>query len=360
MCGVFYFYTMLDYLVVGLGLAGISFCEQLENNGKSFKMISDNSQQASLVAGGLYNPVILKRFTMAWNAREQMELAMPFYQSLEKKLNAQLDFKLPVLRRFASIEEQNSWFEASDKGGLDYFLSTKIIGNTNPNIDAPYGYGEVKYTGRIDTKALLKGYRNYLIQKENLLKEAFNYDSLEISPEMLDYKGITAKKIVFAEGYGLKSNPYFKYLPLNGTKGELLTIKAPDLKEENVIKSSIFIIPLGNDLYRIGATYKWKDKTNIPTEASKKELLEKLQSFLKCDFEVVRHVAGVRPTVADRRPLVGRHPEHQNLIVLNGFGSRGVLIAPYASKNLYEHLTHQTALDTAMDISRFTKKYFLS
>ena len=358
MCGVFYFYTMLDYIVVGLGLAGISFCEQLENNGKSFKVISDNSQQASQVAGGLYNPVILKRFTMAWNAKEQLELAMPFYKTLEKKLALKLDYKIPVLRRFASIVEQNAWFEAADKIGLDHFLSTKLILNTNSNIDAPFGYGEVKYTGRIDTKALLKEYSAYLIGKGILLNEAFDYDSLEISSQKIDYKGMSAKRVVFAEGYGLKSNPFFEYLPLNGTKGELLTIKAPGLKEENVIKSSVFIIPLGNDLYRIGATYKWKDKTNIPTEASKIELLQKLETFLKCDFEVVRHVAGVRPTVADRRPLVGQHPKHQSLFVLNGFGSRGVLIAPYASKNLYEHLTHGAEIDTAMDISRFTKKYY--
>ncbi|WP_339337005.1 MULTISPECIES: NAD(P)/FAD-dependent oxidoreductase [unclassified Croceitalea] len=349
---------MLDYLVVGLGLAGISFCEQLERNGKSFQVISDNSQQASLVAGGLYNPVILKRFTMAWNAKEQLDLAMPFYQNLEKKLKVRLDYKVPVLRRFASIEEQNAWFEASDKVGLDFFLSTEIIQNKNSKIFAPFGYGEVKYTGRIDTKTLLDKYSSYLSNKEQLLQQAFDYGHLKILDDAIGYKGIKAKQIVFAEGFGLKTNPFFDYLPLNGTKGELLTIKSPDLREDRVIKSSVFIIPLENDLYRVGATYKWKDKTNIPTEASKNELLEKLQSFLKCDFEVVKHVAGVRPTVADRRPLVGGHPKHKNLYVLNGFGSRGVMIAPYASKKLFDYIEKAEEIISEMDCSRFTKKYY--
>ena len=98
---------MLDYLIVGLGLAGVSFCEQLEKSGKTFKVISDTSQTSSVVAGGLYNPVILKRFTMAWNAKEQMDMAIPFYRSVEKKLKVTLDYKVPVLRRFASIEELN-------------------------------------------------------------------------------------------------------------------------------------------------------------------------------------------------------------------------------------------------------------
>lgn len=349
---------MVDYLVVGLGLAGISFCEQLEKNNKTFKVISDTSQTSSIVAGGLYNPVILKRFTLAWNAKHQLELAMPFYQNLEEKLKAKLDYKVPVYRRFASIEEQNMWFEAADKNTLQPFLSTQIKVNNNTAIDAPFGYGEVLDTGRIDTKALLKTYKSFLKDKNVLEEETFNYDALILEEDHVSYKAIKAKKIVFATGYGLKSNPFFNYLPLNGTKGELLTIKTPELKENNVIKSSVFIIPLGEDLYRIGATYKWKDKSNTPTEEAKSELLEKLNTFLKCNYTIVNHVAGIRPTVADRRPLLGKHPKHKNIFVLNGFGSRGVMIAPYASNLLLEYIESDRALPPEIDISRFTKKYY--
>jgi len=77
---------MVDYIVVGLGLAGISFCEQLEKNGKTFRVVTDDSQTSSLVAGGLYNPVILKRFTLAWQAEKQLKIAKTFYTDLEQKL----------------------------------------------------------------------------------------------------------------------------------------------------------------------------------------------------------------------------------------------------------------------------------
>ena len=92
----------------------------------------------------------------------------------------------------------------------------------------------------------------------------------------------------------------------------MLLIRCKGLDETRVIKSGVFIIPVGDDLYRIGATYKWKDKTSIPTEASKQELVEKLQKFLKLPFEVIDHVAGVRPTVTDRKPLVGTHPGYSS------------------------------------------------
>lgn len=348
---------MVDYLVVGLGLAGVAFCERLERAKKTFIAISDTSQQASLVAGGLYNPVILKRFTLAWKADYQLELALPFYQALEQKLGISFDDAIPVLRRFTSIEEQNNWFAASDTKGLEPFLTPQILPNQNPAVQASFGYGEVKHTGKLNTRILLEAYSAYLEQKERLHKTRFEYAKLVVQEESVQYGAITAKQVVFAEGYGLKQNPYFSYLPLNGTKGELLTIKAPNLKEDKVIKSSIFCIPLGNHLYRVGATYKWKDKSNSPTVEAKQELLEKLDTLIKCEYEVMEHVAGIRPTVADRRPLVGRHPKYNNLFVLNGFGSRGVLIAPYASKQLLEHIERGTQMDSEMDIARYVKKY---
>lgn len=351
---------MQDYLIVGLGLAGISLCEVLEKNKRTFTVINDDSQRSSHVAGGLYNPVILKRFTLAWNAQEQLQTAIPFYSDLERKLDVKLHHRIPVLRRFASVEEQNLWFEAADRPQLQPFLSPKILPNTNKAVDAPFGYGEVLQTGLVDAKKLLSTYTSYLLGRDLLEQETFDFEALTINDRHILYKSIKAKRIVFATGYGQRYNPYFNYLPLNGTKGELLTVKAPDLKEDNIIKSSVFIIPLGKDMYRIGATYKWKDKTNVPTVKAKSELLEKLDTFLTCDYEVVQHEAGVRPTVSDRRPLVGRHPAHSGMYVLNGFGSRGVMIAPFASHQLYDYMERDRPLHKEMDIARFTNKYFLS
>ena len=347
-----------DYLVVGLGLAGISFCEQLENRGKTFKVISDNSQLSSVVAGGLYNPVILKRFTLAWNANEQLRHALPFYEQLENKLQVKLDYKTTILRRFASIEEQNLWFEATDKAKLDKYLDANIIENKNDKIDAPYGFGKVLHTGRIDTAILVNGYHDYLDQKENLIKGSFDFEAIDFHDQYIEYMSVKTSKLVFATGFGLTLNPYFNYLPLRGTKGELLTIKAPDLKETSIIKSSVFIIPLGGDIYRVGSTYEHADKSNTTTEIGKNELLNKLRTFLNCDFEIVGQAAGIRPTVADRRPLVGRHPEHKNLFVLNGLGSRGVLIAPLISKQLYDYIEEGELLSQELDIARFSKRYF--
>jgi glycine oxidase len=141
----------LDYIIVGNGLAGIAFCEQLRAANKKFVVFDNNSQRSSSVAAGLYNPVILKRFTKVWNAKEQLALAIPKYKTLEHLLGVKLDYQLPVYRRFVSVEEQNDWFTASDKPVLEEFLSTNLVKNTTDVIQADFGFGEVLHSGRIDT-----------------------------------------------------------------------------------------------------------------------------------------------------------------------------------------------------------------
>ncbi|MFD2563005.1 NAD(P)/FAD-dependent oxidoreductase [Aquimarina rubra] len=346
---------MIDYIVVGFGLAGLAFVDKLENNNKSYTVYENYSEKSSRVAGGLYNPVILKRFTAAWLASEQLQLALSVYKGIEDKLGESIISELAVLRRFNSVEEQNLWFEACDKPILDRFLSSELVRNENDALDISFHYGKVKHTGRINVKRMLSLYLQNVEKKKKLMKESFQYDQLVITEDFIEYKGIKARNIVFSEGYGVRNNPFFNYLPLIGNKGEYITIKSKRLKLEEAVKSSIFIIPLGDDLYKVGATYNNQDKTPNTTKSAKEELQSKLERFLKVDYEVVDQEAGIRPTTRDRRPLIGTHPEHKNMHIINGLGSRGILIGPYVAEKLYDHIEKEKLLDKEIDIKRFEK-----
>lgn len=345
-----------DYIVVGFGIAGLSFCEHLERNQKSFIVFDDDSQQSSMVAGGMYNPVILKRFTVAWNAVSQQEYALPFYKDLEQKFKDTFIVSLDVHRKFASIEEQNLWFEAMDKPLLDGFLSPEIKQNKNPYVKAEFGLGHLKGVGRILVRKLIKAYKKRLIVSDSYINEQFDFGQLNFSEDGVSYKGYKAKQIVFATGYGLKDNPLFNQLPLQGTKGELILISAPKLKLNEILKSGVFVLPLGSDQYYIGATYNRQDKTNIPSQEAREELLSKLEKIIDVDYEIIDQIAGIRPTVSDRRPLVGRHAEYKNAYVLNGMGTRGVLVAPTVSEQLYKHIEFDDPLNDEINIERFMSK----
>lgn len=347
---------MIDYLIVGSGLAGISFAETAMHHQKSILVVDNQSQSSSLIAGGLYNPVILKRFSEVWQAQQQLVILDKFYQELESKLQTKLDYKIPILRKFFSVEEQNNWFAAADNNLLAPFLSLEVVKTKYLGINSPFDYGEVLQTGYVDTKLLLVAYKKYLLENNLLLQDTFDYQSIKFHDDCVQYKLIKAKHIIFAEGFGLHENPYFNYLPLDGTKGELFIIKAPQLNLDVIINTSVFILPLGNDLFKVGATYNWQDKTSSPTEEGKLELLTRLQEILDCEFEIVDHFAGVRPTVRDRKPLIGSHPKFPRLHILNGLGTRGVMLGPSMAIALFESIEYQKPLDKAIDIKRYEKK----
>lgn len=347
---------MIDYLIIGSGLAGISFSEMALLNQKSILVMDNNSQNSSKIAGGLYNPVILKRFSEVGHAKEHLLIMNEFLANLERKLDCKVDYKLPILRKFFSIEEQNNWFLASDKVNLAPFLSTKLISKKYSFIDSPFGYGEVLQTGYVDTGLLLEKYKAYLAKNNLFIEDSFDYAFLKEEFDGIRYKDIQARHIIFAEGFGMHANPYFNNLPLDGTKGELFIIKAPSLDLDVIMNTSVFILPLGNDLYKVGATYNWADKTDLPTEEGKIELVEKIKEILNCDFEIVKHFAGVRPTVKDRKPLVGTYLGHNSIHILNGLGTRGVMLGPAMAKALFENIEYQKPLENSIDIKRFNKR----
>lgn len=342
----------VDYIIVGLGIAGICLCEQLQKQNKSFVIIDNGTEGATAKSGGVFNPTVLKRFTATWNASSFFPFAVHFYKQLSDKLKEDFFIETPVLRIFKTAEEQNNWTVASDKRELQPFLSSKFLKNSNPAIKAPLGFGEVLGTAQIATTNLLTSYRNYLQSSTLLLSENFDYKVLQQKEEGVVYRNISAKKIIFAEGAKAIENPFFPKQTIIGNKGEYLLIKAPELQLDALLKGSLYIIPEGKDQYKVGATYSRDDYTVTTTETAKEEIISKLKTFLNCPFEVIGQTAGVRPTTKDHRPLLGSLEENPNLVFFNGLGSRGFLMAPLLAEILLQALENQQSIPKEMSIQR--------
>jgi len=349
----------LDYIVVGLGIGGLTFCEQLIKNNKTFIVFDSGKYTSTLVSAGVINPVVLKRFTPVWNAKEHIYSSIKFYNALSEKLKIPLLTNTPMLRIFKSIEEQNNWMVASDKKELSDFLQPEIVKNENKNINAPFGFGKVKSTGKINPIQLIHLYKEYLLKSNLFRNENFDYKSLKEENNQIYYKDLIANKIVFSEGYSAKDNPFFpqnikekKEQLIIKNKGEYIIIKAPDLKLEAMLKTSLFIIPLGNGLYKVGATYDREDDSIEITKNAKTEMVLKLTKIINCPFEVVDQVAGIRPTTRDRRPFLGTLNNSDQIIFFNGLGTRGITSAPSLAELLYNHIENGVTLPKEVAIKR--------
>ncbi|MFY7665345.1 NAD(P)/FAD-dependent oxidoreductase [Flavobacterium sp.] len=347
---------MLDFIIVGNGLAALAFAEVLLQNNCSFVVFGDSKLKSSRVAAGLYNPLIVKRYRPLQDAVDQIDFLRSFYSRAEQRLCAKFHHEKLTLRKFVSIAEQNDWFEHADKPQLANLLSNDLFTSAIEGIDSPFQYGVVNYTGHLDTNVFITKYQTFLADSGCFIAESFIYADLEFSSEFVTYHEFQASNVIFAEGYGVNQNPYFNFVSVPGTKGEGITIHAPQLKLTEIINSGVFILPLGNDLFKVGATYEWTDKTEQTTAAAREELTMRLKQVIQCDFEIVDQWAGVRPTTPDRKAIVGNHPQFPQLHILNGLGTRGVMLGPTMAKLLYDHIVDKKEIPTYLQAKRFWKQ----
>ncbi|MAZ72301.1 MAG: FAD-dependent oxidoreductase [Flavobacteriaceae bacterium] len=350
----------VDYIIVGLGIAGVCFAETLLLQGKSFMVVEDGKEGATIASGGVLNPTVLKRFTAAWNASQFFEKVFPFYNAISKRIHFNVSSPIQIHRIFNSIEEQNNWVVASDKKELSPFLNAEIQKNKNTSIIVPFGLGSVNEGVLLNPSGLIKAYRAYLQEHDLLVSETFQYHKLELPEASVSYKGYTAKQLVFCQGAKVRDNLYFKVSVspegskvFVGNKGEYVIFKAPQLQLTDVLKGPVMIIPLGNDLYKVGASYERDDFSEGITRDAREEIISKLKKMISCNFEVVHQVSGIRPTVKDRKPLLGNFLENPQLYFLNGLGTRGLSMAPLLSEWLFQHIENNVALPSEVNIKRF-------
>jgi glycine/D-amino acid oxidase-like deaminating enzyme len=347
----------LDYIIVGQGIAGTVLAHTLMNKGRSVLVIDDPSlSKASKVAAGLYNPVVFKRLVKSWMADELIPFMDRFYSDTEKLLNKKFYHKKQIVKLFSEPNEREFWIKRSQEDVGRYLNKTISDDFLINSINNQFGAAEVKEAGNLDMALFLDSSRIYFKDTDSFREEVFDHKELLIAEDHVDYRDIRATKIIFCEGYRTTVNPYFNWLPFKLTKGEILTVRLSEehgIPTEKVINKGVFILPLGNNTYKVGATYEWNDMNEEPTEKGKAELKDKLEKVLKAPFEIISHQAGIRPTVNDRRPMLGLHPQHAALGVFNGMGTKGVMLAPYFAKHFVDFLEDRIALDKEVDIARF-------
>ncbi|HIP35438.1 MAG TPA: FAD-binding oxidoreductase [Crocinitomix sp.] len=334
-----------DFLIVGWGLAGVNMAWQLYFNNHSFVVYDSTKNYSTNTAAGIVNPIVFKRLTKSWQADKLMPYAENFYKKVEMALKDNIITPKHIFKIFNSFEDENNWMvKQSDDRFNAYLLPT----NTNfeiYGINAPYGYGEVKTFGNLDTVKFLKKSKLFFLEKgHKFINHSFDYNVSRIDIN-----------IIFCEGYDIVNNPFFNYLPLKPTHGDTLIIKTKALKFKDIINKNMFIMHIKDDLYKIGATYNWSLKTPVCTKEGKNELIDKLNQFANFEYSVVSQQAGIRPTVKDRRPLLGTHPENKRLHVFNGLGTKGVMIAPYYSEKLLKHIVNKEEIDKEINITRYEK-----
>ncbi len=344
---------MLDYLIVGQGLAGSVLALQLLEKNKNILVVDElPAVSSSKVAAGVVNPIVFRRMLLSWKTADLLPVARDFYARYEQKLQKSFYHSRTIVKLFTQHEEITNWRIKQQTPEGEYLSDiheTPFDALLYPHL----GWAEVKQGANLHVREFIEAATNYLINKNAFHAATFKHTDLIIENDHIAYQSWKAKKIVFCEGYKAIENPLFKGLPFKLTKGETLSVRVPGFRTEKVLNKGAFMLPIANETYKVGATYEWQDLTEHITNKGKEELFAKLQKILQVPIEIIDQEAAIRPTVSDRRPLLGNHPAHAQVYLFNGLGTKGVMLAPYFAQHLYEYMEEGKPLDKEVDIRRF-------
>jgi glycine/D-amino acid oxidase-like deaminating enzyme len=340
----------VDYIIVGDGYAAFFFAHQLITNNKSFVLFSANKKGASQVSAGIVNPLVLKKFTTFWLASEQIDFLTKTMAEIENYAGENYLIKDKIRRIFHDEIERNLWTMKTGTEELNAFLNPDF--ETLGTIKNPFGTGEVNHSARINVNGFFSGISSYLESHDLVIKEKFDYSKIKNS----NYENINFENIVFCEGMGVRENPFFTDIQVIANKGHHLKVKLSEkMNHQYTLKKKHFLFPLEDDLYYYGGTYDPNERENEIDNFKTEELKEGLSVFYPHQFEVVEVNYGFRPTVKDRRPILGNLPDYQNYYIFNGLGARGILNGCYFSKELYEHIENGKELMKEVDLKRFNR-----
>ncbi len=260
------------------------------------------------------------------------------YRQLENLLNEELYYPGRMIKRL-NENESVFWKEKAISNQLEAYLdATPELNFRNKNMTADSKFGIVNKAGRLDLQKLISGFLEFLKQRNLIRNEKFEYEKLTLQPDSISYNDVSAQKIIFCEGPSADQNPYFQNLKFKHSKGEILELKIPELNLNEIISDEVFVMSAGNDRYKVGATYSWDELNWKTTNFAREELLAKFKKITPLIPEIISQKAGIRPTMHDRKPVVGFHPEYPQIGIFNGLGSKGVLLGPYFARQLAGYL----------------------
>ncbi|VAX35370.1 FAD-dependent cmnm(5)s(2)U34 oxidoreductase [hydrothermal vent metagenome] len=327
---------MIDYLIVGQGVAGSFLAWHLLKQNKRVVIIDNNHEQSSsIICIGMINPITGKRFVLTPQFDEFYTYAQNIYQELEQIFDTQFFIKKPVLRIVKNEFEHSELNKKYQSQELHKYFQTLNAPDTyKPVLDDSLGSTLITPGGLCHTELLLNTLKNYFQNKNILINEKLSYDDIKIKNESVQYRDEHFRKVIFCEGYQSQFNPWFSKLPFNHAKGEIMRIKIDDDTSlpDAIINKGKWCAPFGNNEWAVGSNYIWDNLDCEPTKEGRQEILEGLNQYMTKNYTVIKHQAAVRPIMKDQNPILRMHSKYPNLGIFNGLGSKGFLMAPYYAK----------------------------
>jgi len=326
----------VNSLIIGQGIAGSMVAYMLHQKGISFMVLdSGKTNSASRVAAGMFSAISGKRKTFDEEMFRRQKFAIETFKQLEKLLGVIFLHEENIYNIIHTEKEKTETIDRTkdEKFNLQIELNPLPI----ENIKAEFGAIAIKNSGWVNCELILDTYRSYLATNNSFSIVDFKYDELEIRNGSFCYKDFEAMNIIFCEGYQLSNNPFFENENIIPCKGDILTLEHLNRGNKKILKrNGCFVIPTNDKTVKAGSTYLWNNGDEQLNIADAQELKNKVNDILSSDYKIIAHKSAIRPTTKNREVIAKQHSVYNNMFMLNGLGTKGIIQAPYYANYISE------------------------
>ncbi len=318
--------------IVGQGIAGSLLAWACERKGIECEIIDrGHAEAASRMGAGLVSPLTGQRLVPTWRFPEWAERARGLYGELEAELGLALVRPMRLRRLYRTAQQRErmeaklgvpevaAWVESADAQGL-----------------------WLRGAFQVDTARLIAGLRQRWLGKGWLTERSVDGDEP------------SARATIWCVGAGVQETD-LAAAKWELSKGEILTGRLVGLKEDVLLNDGQWVLPIGSESVRVGATFNRNDLRLVPSAAAEIELRAAAERLGGRPIESGEMGVGLRVNVADRRPVVGWRDDAKRWGIFAGLAAKGALWAPILAEQWAADGLMGGALEGEVSPARFQK-----
>ncbi len=348
--------------IVGAGVAGLTQALWLQRQGHRISLFESGSEDlahhCSHVGAGMLAPYCELSEAEAeicrWGAAA-LELWRQLVPTLARPVHMSCNGTLVVAHhqdragmhhlaeriKHAGFEPRLRWLQRSELHELE------------PELEGRFSTGlYLAPEGEIDPRSLLPALVETLRRDGAQLHFATRVDAL--APGEIHAQGQRHAFDWVVDCRGLAASDTWP--ALRGVRGEILTLRSPDVQLHRPIRMMhprypLYIVPRPGNRFVVGATSIESDSLRPPTVRSSLELLSAAYALHPAfaEAEIVEMKTQCRPTLPDHLPAIR---QQDNLLQVNGLYRHGYLLSPFLAETVATFIGEQRWPETAAVLRR--------
>ncbi|MCS6925285.1 MAG: glycine oxidase ThiO [Candidatus Binatia bacterium] len=349
--------TTADVVVIGGGVIGVSIAYALAGQRQRTFLVEKGQpgQEASAAAAGILAVASgrSKRGPMYQLKRASQELYPAFVRELEERTGIDIEYQtagvLDLIRTDEDEKKYRKLYELrQEQGHAASWLTAEEVRRLEPSL-APDVRGAVHFPGdhHLHNGKLAEAWARAAVQRGVTVLAGTTVNEARLSHGRVtevrigdEWVGV-GTVVIAAGAWSRQVGALFGLtIPVEPAKGQMIAVYAPQLR--SVISwGEHYLVPRKDGEVIIGSSVEFVGYNKDVT-------LEMLQAFIHRSTTLVpaiskvplrRFWAGLRPYSPTRRPILGRAPGVDNLVLATGHHRNGIVLAPITGRLICELIT---------------------